>query len=124
MCSVVAVSDDLLLPATIARELEIEGTFDRPPTCEAARTGTYSDSRRKYVRCGVTGDHYPIAEQPLAAAAFCFGDYTSCPIWMAHRDGALDAHNAKIARRATDRVTRRQIELGVRVNDRGVPEQG
>ena len=120
------MADDLLLPADVARELQIERAFDREPTCEAANVGHYVDSRRKYVRCGIMREHFPVAGPdglPLAAAAFCFGDYTSCPVWQAARDGTVDEIHANLDRRATERETRRQIVLGIRVDDRGVGAQ-
>lgn len=113
--------DDLILPAQVARELEIEGVFDRPATCDAAVVGQYADSHRKYVRCQIAGMHFPISDSPLAAASFCFGEHTTCPIWRRERDGELVALRAKLHRREQARITQRQIETGLRVDDRDPP---
>lgn len=110
--------DDLLLPGHIARDLEVEGVFDRDPNCEAAVVGQYADSHRKYVRCAIAGEHFPLAEFPLGAAAFCFGEHTTCPIWRRDRDGGLIEHRQKLHDREQTRITARQIATGLRVNDR------
>lgn len=113
-------TERLLLPAQVARELEVEGVFDREPTCDAATVGQYADSHRKYVRCGIAGEHFPLAEFPMGAAAFCFGDHTACPIWRRHKDGDLTDHQDKLERRRQLRITARQIETGLRVDDLGL----
>jgi hypothetical protein len=115
------MGDELILPATIARELEVEGAFDRDPTCPAATAGHYADSHRKHVRCGVEEAHFAVADSPMAAAAFCFGDYTTCPVWTREKDGELDALRAKLRARATARLTERQIATGLRVDDSDDP---
>lgn len=114
---------DLLLPGHVARELEIEGAFDGEPTCEAATVGTYADSSRKYVRCGIAKDHFPLAGgqgMALAAASFCFGAYQTCPVWLRAHDGRMKEIDENLERRRVARETERQIATGVRVNDRGI----
>ena len=116
---------DLLLPGRIADELNIEGAFDRDPTCEAAHVGQYADSHRKYVRCAIAKDHFPLAgsnQMALAAASFCFGAYRTCPVWLRAHDGRLKEIDDNLHRRAVARETKRQIETGLRVNDRGLPD--
>ena len=57
---------------------------------------------------------------PLAAASFCYGAYETCPVWMRAHDGRLKEIEANLHRREVARQTKRQIEVGVRVDDRGL----
>lgn len=118
---------DLIVPGPAGIEIERERAVGAP-RCPAASDGRYADSGRRFIHCGVSGDHYSIATSPNAAINFCCGEYTACPVWLAARSGETDVDlekwKADMAQRRADRETRRQIEAGIRFDDRGVEAGG
>ncbi len=111
----------IVIPGSTGLDIETERAVG-DTTCPAASDGRYADSGRRYIRCGIAKDHFPIAENPRAATGFCCGTYGACPVWQADRAGTTDLdlaeHRRLIAQREQDRITDRQHATGVRVDDR------
>lgn len=90
------------------------------PKCPAARAGKFADSGQLYIRCAIEQQYLSIADAPAAIEQLCCGDHTICPTWRAHKenDPVIDRQRQAIARRERDRITQRQIETGLRADDR------
>ena len=103
----------LIVPGPVGREVDLERSVGET-TCPAAHLGRYSDSHRMYVRCGVTGQAFTVSENPVAARAFCCGDYGDCPIWQAEKGEGVDLDDwrGRVDERRNERLTHRQIEHG------------
>lgn len=99
------------------------------PKCPAATLGTYADSGRVYVKCGVEKNSFAVADSAVAAIQWCCGDYAGadsdrfgpCPVWQAEQenDPALQRTYAAQEQAATDALTAEQIASGIRVDDKG-----
>lgn len=119
------MAEPLIVPGQVARELDVERQVERlaeHPTCPHAETGRFADTGRRYIRCQPSGSHYVVRENPQAVVVFCCGDYTRCPVFEMVREGgdAIDQFRAEMEQRRQDRLTRAQIERGIRVDDRDV----
>lgn len=103
----------ILIPDSVPEKLE--------PKCPAAQITRFADTGRPAIKCGVEGNAFAVEESPVAALGWCCGDYTDCPVWMAERenDDVIDRVLAAKEQGEQDRITRRQIERGIRFDDRG-----
>lgn len=123
------MAEPLIVPGQVAREMDVERRVEelaRTPTCPAASAGQFADTGRRYIRCTPADDVYVARENIEAVLAFCCGDHTACPVWRMSRENggaAIAAFRAEMEQHRQDRITREQIERGVRVDDRGLERE-
>lgn len=99
---------------------ELEKSLE--PKCPAARIGRYADSGNVYLQCGVEKVHFPVTDSPVSVVAWCCDKYTDCTSWQAAVDNDPNLKRMLEAREQAERdaMTKRQIEAGIRVDDRGI----
>lgn len=95
-------------------------------TCPAANIGIYADTGNVRVKCEVESKargvpvHFSAAEAAPTVIGFCCGLYTECPVWQAEKDDPDLIQRVALAeqRRQAEELTKRQIDSGMRVDDR------
>lgn len=82
---------------------------------------------KQVVLCRKAKDFLTVAHDPLAIAMFCASTHghQQCPVWQSEKDGTGMIERTLAAREEADlrEATERQIETGVRVDDRGLEKR-
>lgn len=107
----------VLVPDSIPEKIEA--------TCPAATVTRYKDTGRPAIICRVANDSFAVEENPMGSLGWCCGEYTDCPVWRSQKDGDPIVERQRIAREgaALRKQTERQVETGMRIDDRGVEDE-
>lgn len=116
------LDEDVRPPTVLPPEVQAKLDRREPMTvvCPAGEPVRDRKTGRQGVFCKIEDDSLTLAESAIAVACFCCHEYTECPSWQADRDNdpVVERQRQAKAQRKQDRLTERQVETGMRVDDR------
>ncbi len=113
----------LYLPNSLLRDQTAQAIEEGiKPVCPAATKTRFKDTGRPAIHCGIERNAFAVEDAPMAALRFCCYEYAQCPTWRAAKEGDPIIERVRKAedKAARDAVTKRQIETGMRVDDKGL----